>query len=230
LSGIPIQPLTNTFVTMLQLILFIALFSNFPGSHDNLFNSAIGSEDHGKWKMTKSTDGVQSFVRWTTNSDGTAVRERKGEISVQCTVQEAVSLLSDAGSTQSWMSGVDENYCLSQISKSEWYTYTLFSIPWPFNKRDLVSWCRMDADPSRGTVKIGIVCKDNYVPLKPGITRMTDYKASWLITRTGEKSIVIHFNATSSAPPILPRAIQDPVIEKLFHNNLVRLRDVLTAG
>ncbi len=37
------------------------------------------------------------------------------------------------------MSGVSENYLLTQETPNQWYTYTLYDIPWPVNKRDLVS-------------------------------------------------------------------------------------------
>jgi|WetSurSiteA1Bulk_404760.scaffolds.fasta_scaffold02624_6 hypothetical protein len=212
---------------MKPLAIFIAILLNSAGIIEP--RDIPKNMDYGIWKMVKNADGVQSFVRWTTTIEGVRARERKGEMTVNCTLQDAVRLLSDGGSTAKWMSGVDENYVLARINATEWYTYTLFSIPWPFNKRDLVSYCRLVSDPSHGVANIAVVCKDKYVPLKPGITRLTDYRATWVITRLDEKNVRICFSAISTARPILPRPVQDPVIESAFHNNLVHLREILSS-
>lgn len=212
---------------MKPLIILITLLLTSMESNDILSTSRIS--DDGIWEMVKSTDGVQTYVRWTSNNEGIPARERKGEMTVQCSLQDAVRLISDAGSISKWMSGVSENYILGRINPSEWYTYTLFSIPWPFNKRDLVSLCKLTSDPAQGTASLAMVCKEDYVPLKSGIARLTDYHANWVITKIGEKNIKISFYAISTAPPVFPRYIQDPVIERIFHNNLVHLKVILSS-
>jgi hypothetical protein len=212
---------------MKPLIIFIPLLLNSMESIDILSTSR--NSDDGIWKMVKSTDGVQTYVRWTYNSEGIPVRERKGEMTVYCSLQDAVRLISDAESISKWMSGVSENYILARINSSEWYTYTLFSVPWPFNKRDLVSLCKLTSDPAQGTANIAMVCKEDYVPMKTGIARLSDYQANWVITKIGEKNIKISFHAISTAPPVFPRYIQDPVIERIFHNILVHLKVILSS-
>jgi len=213
---------------MLALVLSFAMI--LSADHTNSVRNHIIAQHapSGKWEMVKNTEGVQTYVRWTVDAKGNTIRERMGEMIVGCSMQDAVILLSDAEATSKWMSGVSENYFLERISQTEWYTYTLFSIPWPFNKRDLVSWCRISSDPLHETANLTIICKDKFVPLKPGIDRLTDYRANWVVTRTGDK-IKITFTASSTAPLIFPRLIQDPVIERIFHNNLVRLKDYLSS-
>jgi hypothetical protein len=185
---------------MIYFSLFIAMIIGPRGFHDNPDYRMPGKVEMGIWKLTNSKGGVQSFVRWITDSKGTAIRERKGEMKVNCTLQQAVNLLSDAESTSKWMSGIDENYFLSKISQNEWYTYTLFSIPWPFSKRDMVSWCRMASDHSHGTVNIAMISKDKYMPLKSGITRRPII--GYLVIKAGRKNGKISFNVQSSAPLI----------------------------
>jgi hypothetical protein len=213
---------------MVTLMIFFALAIS-PESNSCPVGYVNRWMDSGNWQLVKNADGVQTYVRWTTNIEGKAIRERKGEMTVNCSSQEAVRLLTDAGSTGRWMSGVSENYYIAKINPASWYTYTLFSIPWPFNKRDLVSLFTLDTDPLHETVNILIVSRDNYIPLKPGINRLVNYRATWVIKRIGENQTKISFNATSSAPPVFPRPIQDPVIERIFHNNLVRLKEILST-
>lgn len=193
---------------------------------NNPFPNDPDKKDPGQWKDARTSGGVQTYFRWI-NSDGVSFRERRGEMDIDCSLPEAVRIISDAQYTNKWMSGIDESKNLNYLSKNEWYTYTIFSIPWPFSKRDLVSLNQMTADPAQGVTTINVICKEKYVPLKPDIMRLDDYRAQWKFTKTGDNKIHLTFLAASSAPPAFPRYIQDPVIERMFHNNLVRLKELL---
>jgi phosphoserine aminotransferase len=76
-------------------------------------------------------------------------------------------------------------------------------------------------------VIININSRADHVPSKPGIERLQEYNATWTITETAPQKVHIEFSAMSNTPPMFPRYIQDPIIEKMFHNNLVRLRELL---
>lgn len=186
------------------------------------------SISYGDWEEVRNTNGVKTYVRWIQHGQGNKTRERKGEIQVSCALGKTVEILTDASSALIWMSGVTENYLLSRPGPTEWYTYTLYSIPWPFNNRDLVSMFEIQNDPGNKSVLIRINSRADYVPLKPGIERLMNYQATWTITETAPQKVQIVFCAISDTPPLFPRYIQDPVIEKMFHNNLVRLKELLT--
>ena len=181
-----------------------------------------------QWEEVKNNKGVVTYVRWQFQSDGTKTRERLGDMQADCSLKKTVEVLTDPAETRKWMSGVSENYLLSKSNPSEWYTYTLYSIPWPFNNRDLVSVFALKNIPGNKTVIINIDSKADHVPPKPGIERLKDYNATWTITETAPQKVHIVFSAMSNTPPMFPRYIQDPIIEKMFHNNLVRLRELLS--
>ena len=151
-----------------------------------------------------------------------------GEIIVDCSLDKTIEILTDAPSTKKWMSGVSENYLLTQANPKLWYTYTLYDIPWPFNKRDLVSAYDLNYMPGNKHATIKIQSKAGYIHEKPGIERLINYNATWTITETSFQQVQIIFSAISDTPPLFPRYIQDPVIEKMFHNNLVRLKELLS--
>jgi hypothetical protein len=185
-------------------------------------------KDHTEqWKEARTSDGVQTFFRWVVSDDGVTFRERKGEMEIQCSLTEAVKILSDAQHTDKWMTGIEDSKNLSRPGNNQWYTYTLFRVPWPFSKRDLVSLNRITTNHLQSVVLIDVICKENHLPLKPDVTRLTDYRAQWKITQLENNKIHLSIIAASSTPPAFPRYIQDPVIEKIFHNNLVRLKELL---
>lgn len=204
--------------------MLLAFTSGNPESKDRFIGN---SEPPGAWEMVKNDQGVQTYFRWVTKDDGTVYRERKGEVLVACTFQEALHMISDSKSIKMWMANIEEHYNLEYVSADNWMNYTLFDIPWPFSNRDLVSLYQLNTDPVKEIATLIISCKDTYIPLKKGITRLTDYQAKWSVVKRGDQSIHISMTMSSSTPPIFPRYIQDPVIEKVFHGNLVRLKKAL---
>ena len=145
-------------------------------------NGMRGSPD--QWEEVRNNNGVITYVRWLHNNDGTKTRERMGDMQVNCSLKKTVEVLTDPAETKNWMSGISENYLLSKSNPSEWYTYTLYSIPWPFNNRDLVSAFVLKTNPGNKTVIINIDSRADHVPSKPGIERLKEYNATWTITET----------------------------------------------
>jgi hypothetical protein len=187
-----------------------------------------GNPSSDQWEVVRNNNGVVTYVRWLHKNDGTKTRERKGDMQVDCSLKKTVEILTDPAETKKWMSGVSENYLLSKSSPSEWNTYTLYRIPWPFNNRDLVSVFSIKNNPGNKIVIINVTSKADCIPPKPGIERLKDYRATWTITETAPQTVRIIFSAMSDTPPMFPRYIQDPIIEKMFHNNLVRLKVLLS--
>jgi hypothetical protein len=204
-------------------LIIIATVSNKEGVvKSNSFPAADN------WEEVRNNHGVITYVRWQHHNDGSKNRERMGDLKADCSLKRTLEVLTDPEETKKWMSGVSENYLLSKSNPSEWYTYTLYSIPWPFNNRDLVSSFSIRNNPGNKTVIINITSKADQIPLKQGIERLKDYKATWTITEIASQKVHIVFTAMSNTPLMFPRYIQDPIIEKMFHNNLVRLRDLLS--
>jgi hypothetical protein len=179
------------------------------------------------WEEVRNYNGVVTYVRWLHHEDGTKTRERMGDMQVDCSLRKTLEILTDPEETKKWMTGVSENYILSKSNPAEWYTYTLYNISWPFNDRDLVSAFAVKNNPGNKTVVINIDSRADHIPVKPGIERLKDYNATWTIVETALQKVHIVFSAMSDAQPVVPRYIQDPIIEKIFHDNLVRLKELL---
>jgi len=208
--------------TQYLLLTFFSLF--LTGTEHLNYHTSKESADYGKWEMVKNSQGVQTFVRWVANTEGVKRRERMGEMIVDCPVEVVISVITDAKSSSSWMSSVKESHDLKRVNTFEWYTYTLFNIPWPFENRDLVSNNTMKTNTGNDSTNINIISREDYIPIKSGVTRLTDYTATWGIVRIGKEKVRITFTAITNTPPMFPRWIQDPVLENMFHNNLVNLK------
>jgi hypothetical protein len=177
------------------------------------------------WKTVSNSNGILVSERWVEENNHT-FRERKGEMLLSCSAAEAVRLISDVKSTSQWMKGVSDCSLIKRGLPNEWYTYTLYSIPYPFNDRDLVSHFRVSTSGNRYT--ISIESAGTMVPVKSGINRLNSYKASWEITDLSHSETKVVFTAMSDTPPMFPRWIQDPILLKVFVGNLANLKELLT--
>lgn len=180
-----------------------------------------------EWELDRNSGGVKTYTRWITMSGSGKVRERMGEMVLNSSIDAVVKVLCDSKSTEDWMSGIKENYCLKQVNRSEWYGYTLFDIPWPFEKRDLISNYKVNNADEGNKTTILISSKEDFLPEKSNIKRLKDYKASWTIVKLAEIKVIVFFKAMANTPPMFPRFIQDPILAQMFHNNLVNLKKIL---
>lgn len=180
-----------------------------------------------EWESLKSSDGVTTYERWIVSAGNNKTRERKGEMMVESSIEEVIAILSNTKSSAVWMKNISETYDLKKISSNEWFTYTLFHIPWPFSNRDLVSNVKLQTISEKGAASINIESRENFIPSKPKTIRLTNYKANWKIKSIDKNKIKIIFTAITDEPPMFPRWIQDPIVENIFHNNLVNLKQYI---
>ncbi len=214
---------------MKEVFLGYCLLFSLTGAKPAREETADDNRSSSEWELDRNSDGVKTYTRWIVMDGSQKTRERKGETVINCSVNDLVMLLSDSKSAKNWMSGIKENYCLKQISISEWYTYTLFDIPWPFEQRDLISNYRVNSSEEGKKTTILISSREHYLPEKQSIKRLTNYTGTWTIIRITDEKVFVSFSAMSNMPPMFPRFIQDPVLIQMFHNNLVKLKKLMDS-
>ncbi len=214
---------------MIRLMFFSGiLFASAPESGHAPDAGTKRIESFGNWESAGDASGVRTWVRWIHFTDGSKTRERRGEFVAGCDLKGALNVLSDPSAMKRWASGVSENYRISSSAASEWVVYTLYDLPWPFHQRDLVSAYTLSFSNGNSVAVIRIHSKPQMTPLRTGIERLTDYRANWTLRDDGHGTVTICFTAMSDTPPLFPRPIQDPVIESVFHRNLVALRRLMS--
>jgi hypothetical protein len=175
------------------------------------------------WKEVDTQSGITIYERWVRISDELTVRERKGEMTINCTMSSVINILSDPSRTSLWMENVTDAYLVSRRSNIEWAYYTYFSMPWPLENRDMVSLAKLNySDPSSATIEM--ISLENALPVKDNVVRLMDFKATWKITDLGNGSVFVSLSAISYRSPEFPRFIMDPVVRGVFMRNLIKLK------
>ena len=178
------------------------------------------------WKEVKSESGVTIYERWVKISGALTVKERKGEMTINGSMNSVVNLLCDPSNSKQWMENVSVAYLIKKESEREWASYTYFSLPWPFENRDMVAVSLLNYSGSTSAT-IEMISRENELPVKKNVKRLSDYKATWKITDLGNGRIFISLSAISFTSPEFPRFIQDPVVRGVFMRNMLKLKGML---
>ncbi|WP_163709166.1 SRPBCC family protein [Mangrovibacterium lignilyticum] len=183
------------------------------------------------WTCILTSDDITHYERWVDIGNDIRVRERRIEMTVNCSFERALKFLSQPQNTKKWMSGVSRVSSLDTIVAVKGdcqYAYTIMDLPWPLKDQDLVT--RQERiDLSEDHSRIVIVSEDNLIPEKRKKKRIKDYQARWEITRLEANRVQIIFEVCCHMPPQVPRSLQDPVVKHIFRKDFATLKDLLAA-
>ena len=213
---------------LLIVLLFVKLFAPEMATtyKEKLFT--FNYEFNVEWLCTKNVDGIALFERWVKINDTLSVRERKGELIVNCNYAQVVRYLSQYQTMMEWMNNVAMVERIANPANDDTLVYLVFGLPWPFDNRDLAGrFTVYHLDNAHCVVRMNGV-PDAVKPHK-GRVRIKNYQASWSLVRLDNNRTKIELYTFSDEPPLVPLWLQDPVVRKVFFGNLLKLKKQLEA-
>ncbi|MHC1706334.1 MAG: hypothetical protein AB9842_02300 [Bacteroidales bacterium] len=190
--------------------------------------TVYGYSAESAWEKIETRSEITLYERWVTAGSSLIVKERKGEMLVKSSMKKALNVLTDPAKTQLWMENVDKSYMVRKLNDLEWYSYTSFALPWPFDNRDLVCHTTLNLT-THHYATLEMSSSENIAPYKENFKRLTNYKATWKIVDVGNGYICVVFSAVTFKAPEYPRIIQDKVVRGAFLRSLINLRIILAS-
>ncbi len=176
------------------------------------------------WETARSSDKVQLQYRWIRVGDTLKTREVKISFQVQARQEDIIHAIRNANKISKWNQGID--YCRTYPStEKSWVLYTRFNIPKPFTNQDLVAQYTVSNYPN--VLVIDVSAKPNYLTSYAGTARLKDYQGQWLIKKVNDTTCMVNFISVSFKKPVLPRCIQDPIIQHILLNSFESLIKLL---
>jgi len=218
-------------VRILILLIAFNLTSIFFSSHTSIFAAEV-TKAGGKadWVLVNDESGIKVFERWVDEGKNTKVKERSGKMTLNCSIDDIINVISDVSKTHVWMSYVEKSNVLKRSNENEWFVYTLLNAPWPFGRQDMVSKYQVIRDDSKHSARILITRDMNLYPKQKGIDRLDTFNAYWELSAGENNTVNVTFTTKSTEPPKYPAWIQDPVVRKVFLSNLEHLKDYLAKA
>lgn len=183
----------------------------------------------GAWELISVSDGVEMFERWIQIAAETKVRERTGKMIVNGTAKEALALVCDNTRAAEWMPNVEKVTVLKRKSNEDFFIHTILNTPWPFNKQDMVSEYKVSYD-KQGNIRVVITPEKCLLPKQKDVDRLDTFSAEWLIKPIGNHKVQITFTTKSTRPPEYPSWVQDPVVRRVFINNLKNFKALINQA
>ncbi|RLD18250.1 MAG: hypothetical protein DRI69_10645 [Bacteroidetes bacterium] len=191
-----------------------------------LCSPGISHEILTEWKVAKQSGEIQVSYRYIMVGDTLKTREMRVSFTVEAKPDSIVSMFNDADKFYEWSAGI-EKCNIIQTDSSSWVMYNLYDVPWPFKQRDLITEYKLVKSDSKTTLIM--TGKPHLLPEYEDIMRMKLYEGFWSFESLENGLTHVEFHTISFTDPILPRFLQDPVLQKTFIHSMNKLRALLTG-
>jgi len=204
-------------------------------SYSSLFTFLIvlfyGYSNHAQelesaWKLAKKSDGIKISYRFIEVGDTLQTREMKISFSVKSKPEKLVSMFREATNLATWSTGVKKCELLEQTADT-WCMYNLYNIPWPFMQKDLITKYSLKKTPNSTT--LFMTSKPDQIPHYKDISRLENYKGRWVFKTDFEGTTHVEFYSISFTKPIVPRFLQDPIIQKALIESIQKLKEIVSS-
>ncbi len=175
------------------------------------------------WKTAKSSKGIIIQYRWISVGDTLETREMRSIFTIKATHSNIIKNLNSRSELAKWNSGIK----LCQIydkTDNQWITHTVYNIPKPLKQQDLITKYRVSKNSGKTTIDMNSV--PEYIEHKDGVQRQENFKGLWHLFPTRAGKTLVEFRSISFSKPMLPRFIQDPILQHMFIKSFAKLREL----
>lgn len=189
------------------------------------FEDFVERSEKGVWIQAKERDGMGISYRDLVLNEDVETRQ----IRVHCTVENtSLEVIMDAIRDQEkvvdWNESIKESVMLSdQVQK--WITHTMFDIPFPFSKRDLVA--QYEQYTMGGIHYVHSVSIPTYIPEIDHVERDIYSYSQWVLTPTEEHSYDVSFSVITLASSSIPRFLKDPIVQGTLLDSFENFKELV---
>lgn len=175
-------------------------------------------EQNKSWELKKNSDGISIYTR---NSEGSDFKELKSVMQLKTSLSSIVALLNDWENYPKWVYKCEKSITLKKISDTEVIHYQTVIAPWPADNRDFIVDVKISQNPLSNVVIQKAICLSNYIPQIKEYVRITEFKASWILTPIKNGMVNIEYHLLVNPGGSLPAWIVNlAMIDGPFETNL----------
>jgi len=176
------------------------------------------TEQNKSWELKKNSDGISIYTR---NSEGSDFKELKSVMQLKTSLSSIVALLNDWENYPKWVYKCEKSITLKKISDTEVIHYQTVIAPWPADNRDFIVDVKISQNPLSNVVTQKAICLSNYIPQIKEYVRITEFKASWILTPIKNGMVNIEYHLLVNPGGSLPAWIVNlAMIDGPFETNL----------
>ncbi|MBU0935729.1 MAG: hypothetical protein KKI09_10490 [Spirochaetes bacterium] len=186
-----------------------------------LFTVMTGSAMAADWKVSVDKDGIRVYTRPHPDS---AFNEAKVETRVRASLSSIMAVMQNIPEFPLWMDSCEFTEQLAEIDESNGYAYMVISVPWPFQRRDVVYRYAAVQDPQSKVVSVTISDVKDYLPEQKNKVRLPRFSGSWQLVPAGDGYVDITYQIHFETGGMVPAAAANLV---LVNAPLISIRNLL---
>lgn len=223
-----LTPYTNT-QKYLRGILLLAVVLH-SGYHSQAQKKTEEPEVYEEWRLKKEKEGIQIYTRWIEAEEGRKARQMHATMKVKASLHAAVISILDDGEVRAWLNRAKEYYHFDQKDDFHWYAYTQFSIPWPLDNQDLITFNTLSQDQQTKKILVTLEGRPDARDEEKGVQRIPHFDGSWEFTPMQDGTILVDYFIFTRTKPVLPRWIIDPIVEYGLWSTFSEMQKVILAN
>jgi hypothetical protein len=153
-----------------------------------------------EWKQAFVKEGITVYNRET---EGTTLKEFKGEMIVTATLSSIVTTIDDIANFPNWGYHCKEARILKDEGITQ-YIYIVIGAVWPVQNRDMIYKCQISQNPQNKEVTITLFGVPDYIPQRKDIVRMPSASGVFILTPMGKNQIKIIYQLKANAGGAIP--------------------------
>ena len=208
-------------------LLTLVLYSGYPGQAQRQEEELEVYED---WRLKKEKDGIQIYTRWIEAEEGRKARQMHAMMKVRASLHAAVISILDDGEVRNWLNRAKEYYHFDKKDDFHWYAYTQFSIPWPLDNQDLITFNTLSQEEKTKNVLVILEGRPDYRDEEKGVQRIPHFDGSWEFKPMPDGTIQVDYYIFTKTKPVLPRWIIDPIVEYGLWSTFSEMQKVILAN
>ena len=178
--------------------------------------------DKSKWELSLEKDDISVYTR---NSDGTKFREFLAETTMNGSIENFKSIISDINKYPDWLPDCQSAVIIERLGEYDITYHLKLKVPFPFENRDIVQ--QLVLKGNRDHLKVNIINRPNLLQKEKKFVRMSMAHGSWDIQEIPGNKISIKFQYLADPGGEIPVWLVNSFVVKNPHRSLVNIRKLL---
>ena len=175
-----------------------------------------------KWELKRDKQGILVY----TAESSSGYDMFRAEMIIHANVHGLVYLVKDVAHAHEWMKDVAQVELISEISKSEWTTWSAIGMPWPVDDRDVVTLQELSS--KNNEIRIDISSDPDLIPNKEDHVRLKKATGFWSFQQLKDGQVKVTYEFESD-PEGIPAWIVNMFLVDSPFNTLLNMRSKVEA-
>lgn len=179
------------------------------------------------WTFMKEKDGIKVYTRREINS---SMKSFKGDVTFKASLQKVYSMLGNDKNNDWWDKAITDVKVLGYEENKYVQYYLVYTLPWPFKNRDIVTETTISTDKVSGVRIYTAIPLSNKVPEKSNLVRIKEFKQTWTVQPVDKGYIHVTLEGSVNPGGSIPAWLYNMVITEAPLKMLSSLREKSMSG